>query len=87
MPREETEAKEDSADDVLLIPEGTVEGFSNWGRVGKEDRMEKCKMCSSNWKVESSGRSPKGSGGIEDTNLQNRKEGSLCYPGRKVDTR
>lgn len=43
----------------------------------EEDRIGKCKMCSSNWKVESSARSTKGSGGVEDTNLQNREEGRL----------
>ena len=58
------------------------DGSDRWGNGdGKErwekDRIGKCKMCSSNWKVESSGRSTKGSGGVEDTNLQNREEGSL----------
>lgn len=60
----------------MLIPEGTVEVFRIVERWEK-DRIGKCKMCSSNWKVESSGRSTKGSGGVEDTNLQNREEGSL----------
>lgn len=55
MLREKTEDKED----FVVIPEGTVEGFRNRGRVGKEDRMGKCKTGSSNGRVESSWRSTK----------------------------
>lgn len=43
-------------------------------------------MCSSNWKVESNGRSTKGSGGIEDTNLQNKRKRkpSVILSGRRT---
>lgn len=61
----------------MLILEGTVEAFRIVERWEKKDRIGKCKMCSSNWKEESSGRSTKGSGGVEDTNLQNKEEGRL----------
>lgn len=72
MLREETKHKGNFADDTLLVPEGTVEGFRNWGRLGKEDRG-KCKACPSNWKVESGRRSTKESGGLVDTHLQNKR--------------
>ena len=49
-----------------------MEGFRNWGGLGKGDRGKR-KACPSNWKVEPTGRSTKGSGGLVDTDLQNKR--------------
>lgn len=52
MFREKIEDKED----FVVILEGIVEGFRNRGRVGKEDRMGKCKTGFLNGRVEFSWR-------------------------------